>query len=239
MSRIARRLRGPSGLRPLWSRDCRRGYSHVSRRSPARQRHVQRRSIRLWRRPTRTTRRSTRSGRRCVRPTKTCRRRWPAIVRKSPSRPQVANRRYRRPPSPRRAGRRSIRRCSGYNSPFSTSITASQTLFNGFQTANRDPPGREPGTGRACDVAQYRAIGAARCRHRVHEPAARHGDSRIAEEQRRGVAGAAEADPRPLQRRRGDAHRRGAVGITVGPGAFVAAYRGVRTTRRRPPPTAR
>lgn len=26
---------------------------------------------------------------------------------------------------------------SGYNSPFSTSITASQTLFNGFQTANR------------------------------------------------------------------------------------------------------
>ena len=55
-----------------------------------------------------------------------------------------------------------------------------------------------------------RADRAARRRDRLHERAARQRDPRPAEPQRRGAAGAAAPDPRPLQCRRGDPHRRGA-----------------------------
>ncbi len=77
------------------------------------------------------------------------------------------------------------------------------------------PAGRAAGVRRARDAAADRAERAAQRRHRLHEPAARRRDPRSAAQQRRGAAGAAAPDPRPLQCRRGDAHRRGAVGIAA------------------------
>ena len=89
------------------------------------------------------------------------------------------------------------------------------------------PPGRGAGAGGARDLARDRADRAAQRGDRLHEPAARQRDPRPAAAQRRGAAGAAAADPRPLQCRRGDAHRRGAVGIAAGRRPLAGAHRGI------------
>ena len=93
---------------------------------------------------------------------------------------------------------------------------------HGHADAVQRLPHRQPhaaggatGVGGARDAAADRADRAAQRRHRLHEPDARHRDPRSAAPQRRGAAGAAAADPRPLQCRRGDAHRRGAGGIAA------------------------
>ncbi len=99
--------------------------------------------------------------------------------------------------------------------------------------------GRGAGAGRARDAAGDRAAGAAQRGDRLHEPAARLGHPRSAAAQRRGAAGAAAPDPRPLQCRRGDAHRRGAVGIAAGRRALAGADRGIQLTRHRVQPIAR
>jgi len=54
--------------------------------------------------------------------------------------------------------------------------TATQTLFNGFQTANRTRQAEKPGRGRARDVARHRAASSSRRRYCLHEFAARSGD---------------------------------------------------------------
>ena len=116
---------------------------------------------------------------------------------------------------------------SGYNAPYGAGATVTQTMFNGFQTANKTRQAESPGVGRARDLARDRADGAAQRGDRLHEPVARQRDPRPAAAQRRGAAGAIAADPRPLQCRRGDAHRRGAVGIAAGRRPFAGAHRGI------------
>ena len=54
--------------------------------------------------------------------------------------------------------------------------TATQTLYNGFQTANRTRQAEKPGRGRARDVARHRAASSSRRRYCLHEFAARSGD---------------------------------------------------------------
>ena len=105
--------------------------------------------------------------------------------------------------------------------------TATQTLVQ--RLADRQPraPGGKPSHGRARNPARDRAAGAARCRHRLYEFAARRGDPRAQPPQRRSPHRAAQADARPLQRRRGDAHRRGAGGIAARRRPFRAARRAV------------
>ena len=88
-------------------------------------------------------------------------------------------------------------------------------------------PGGKPGHGRARDLARHRAAGAARFRDRLHEFAARRRDPATQPQQRRSAHRAIEADPRPLQCRRGDAHRRGASGIAAGARPLAASQRAV------------
>ena len=88
-------------------------------------------------------------------------------------------------------------------------------------------PSGKPGHGRARDTARHRAASLAGCRDRIHEFAARRGNSRTQSAQRRSPDRAAEADPRPAQRRRGHAHRRGASGISPRCRPIVAAWRAV------------
>ena len=104
--------------------------------------------------------------------------------------------------------------------------TGTYTLFNGFQTANRTRQAESQVDARARDAARHRAAGAARCRDRLHEFAARSGGARFAAAQRRGSDRATQADPRPFQCRRSDAHRRGA--------SRIAARRRTLATSRRP-----
>ncbi len=79
--------------------------------------------------------------------------------------------------------------------------------------ANRqqDPCGREPGLGRARSVAGARTDRAVVGGHDLHGLSAGFRDRRGAEEQRPRARADAETDARPLQCRRSDAHRRGAV----------------------------
>ena len=94
-----------------------------------------------------------------------------------------------------------------------------------FPDRQSHPPGGKPGDGRARDVARHRAASAARRLDRVHEFAARPGDPRTQSPQRRSAHRAAQADARPLQCRRGDAHRRRA-------GRIAAGRRTIRVARR-------
>ena len=94
----------------------------------------------------------------------------------------------------------------------------------------QNAPGRKPGDGRARDVARHRAAGAARRGDRLHEFAARRGDPRSQPQQRRSAHRAAQADPRPLQCRRSDAHRRGASRIAAGRRTLAVARLRSRTT---------
>jgi len=75
---------------------------------------------------------------------------------------------------------------SAVNSPFSTGITVTQTIFNGFQTANRTRQAEALVLAARALLHTNRANGAAQCRHRLYEPAARRRHSRPAAAQRRG-----------------------------------------------------
>ena len=107
----------------------------------------------------------------------------------------------------------------GTITPHGVGVTATQTLFNGFQTGNRTRQAEAQVSAARETLAPDRADRAAQCRDRLHERAARHRDPRSAAAQRRGAAGAAAPDPRSLQCRRGDAHRRRAVRIARSPPA--------------------
>ena len=76
----------------------------------------------------------------------------------------------------------------------------------------QDPRGGEPGLGRARSAAGARADGAAVGRHHLHGLSARLRHRRGSAQQHPRARADAEADPRPLQCRRSDAHRRRAVG---------------------------
>ena len=95
-------------------------------------------------------------------------------------------------------------------------LTTTQTLFNGFQTANRTRQAegqvfsaREP----LRSTEQTTLLNAATAYMNL---AARRRHPRTSAQQRERPRGDAAADARPLQRRRGDAHRRGAGGIAPG-----------------------
>ncbi len=115
---------------------------------------------------------------------------------------------------------------SGYNAPYGAGATVTQTLFNGFQTANRTRQAESQVLAARATLRTDRADRAAQRGDRLHESVARQRDPRSAAAQRRGAAGATAADPRPLQCRRGDAHRRGAVGIAAGRRPLPGAQRG-------------
>ncbi len=112
-------------------------------------------------------------------------------------------------------------------------LPATQTLFNGFQTGNRTRQAEVAGACGARNTAQHRADGAAERGHGLHEPAARHRHSRAPAQQRQRARSDAATDARPLQRRRGDAHRRGAGRVASGRRALAAADGANPTTRHR------
>ena len=104
-------------------------------------------------------------------------------------------------------------------------ITSSRTVRTTYLPSTREPdgladalqrlPDRQPDPARrvdrlqpARDAAVHGADGALQRRSGVHERAQQHGDAGAEPEQRRGAGGAAPADARPLQRRRGHAHGR-------------------------------
>ena len=98
--------------------------------------------------------------------------------------------------------------------------------FQRLSDRQQDPPGRERRCWRARDVAHHRTDRAAQRGDRLHESVARHRDPRSAAAQRRGAAGATAPDSRPLQCRRGDAHRRGAGRIEPRRRSLAGADRG-------------
>ena len=100
----------------------------------------------------------------------------------------------------------------GANAPRSVGATVSQTLFNGQQTANRTRAAESQVSGAREALAGARTDRAAVGRHDLHGLSARLRDRRGSEEQRPRARADAEADTRPLQCRRGHAHRRRAVG---------------------------
>ena len=106
-------------------------------------------------------------------------------------------------------------------------ITATQTLFNGFQTGNRTRQAEAQVFAARETLRSTEQIGAAERGDRLHEPAARHRAARAAAQQRDRARGDAAADARSLQCRRGDAHRRGAGGIAARRRPLVAADRGI------------
>src|SRR5262249_2888603 len=94
-------------------------------------------------------------------------------------------------------------------------LTATQTLFNGFQTASRTRQAEGQVFSAPGDVAHDRPDPPAHGCHRLHEPVADRGHPRAAAQQRERARGDAAADARPLHRRRSHAHRRGAGGIAA------------------------
>jgi len=87
--------------------------------------------------------------------------------------------------------------------------------------------GRGTGLGGPRDARGHRGEYPAAGGDRLYEPAARRRHPRPPAPQRRGAAGAAAPDPRPLQCRRGDAHRRGAGRISPRRRPLAGAHGGV------------
>ncbi len=100
----------------------------------------------------------------------------------------------------------------GANAPRSAGLTVTQTLFNGQQTANRTRAAESQVSGAREAPAGARTAGAACGRHDLHGLLARFRHRRGSAQQRARSRTDAEADPRSLQCRRSDAHRRRAVG---------------------------
>ena len=90
----------------------------------------------------------------------------------------------------------------------SAGVTVTQTLFNGFQTANRTRQAEGQVFSAARDLAHHRADRPAQCRHRLYEFAADRGPARAPAQQRERARSDVAADARSLQRRRGHPHRR-------------------------------
>ena len=89
---------------------------------------------------------------------------------------------------------------------------STQTLFNGNQTANKTRAAESQVSGAREGSARARADRAAVGGHDLHGLSARRRHRRGSAQQHPRARADAEADPRPLQCRRGDAHRRRAVG---------------------------
>ena len=109
----------------------------------------------------------------------------------------------------------------------SAGLTVTQTLFNGFQTANRTRQAEgQVFSARETlrTTEQTTLLNAATAYMNLLRDAA------ILELQRSNVevlAGATAPDPRPVQRRRSDAHRRRAIGIAAGRRPLATAHRGI------------
>ena len=194
-----------------------------------------------WRRRTRTIRRSIRSAPWCAPPMRPFRRRCRAIARgyrDCLGRQTILGHDHRRLVGSL-AGRGRL--SAAIAAPCAVRLRRDRDAdaLQRLPDRQQNAPGREPGAGRARDLAHDRADGAAQRGDGLYELAARRRDPRSAAAQRRGVAGAIAADARPLQCRRSDAHGRRAVGIAAGAGrsqvlsaeanykASVATYRQV------------
>ena len=139
----------------------------------------------------------------------------------------------------RRPAARYYSTLAGYNSPVQVGITATQTLFNGFQTANRTRQAESQvlaARETLRNSEQTVLLNAATAYMNLLR------DTAILDLQRRNVevlAGATAPDARPLQCRRGDPHRRRAVGIAARRRPLAGAHRAKPITNPRPPPIAR
>ena len=100
----------------------------------------------------------------------------------------------------------------GTDPPRSAGLTVTQTLYNGNHNRQQDPRGGEPGLRRARGSARAGRDGAALRGHHLHGLSARCRHPRGSAQQYPRSRADAEADPRSLQCRRGDAHRRRAIG---------------------------
>ena len=100
----------------------------------------------------------------------------------------------------------------GTNPPRSVGLTVTQTLFNGQQTANRTRVAESQVSGAREGLRVLEQSVLLQRRHHLHGLSARLRDRRSAEEQRSRARADAETDARPLQCRRSDPHRRGAIG---------------------------
>ena len=100
----------------------------------------------------------------------------------------------------------------GANPPRSVGLTVTQTLFNGQQTANKTRAAESQVSGAREALRVLEQTRAAVGRHHLHGLSARLRHRRGSAQQRPRSRTDAEADPRPLQCRRSDAHRRRAVG---------------------------
>ena len=91
-------------------------------------------------------------------------------------------------------------------------------------------PGRGPGVLGPRGAAHDRTEHPAQRRHRLYESAADRRDPRASAQQRERAGSDAAADPRPLHRRRGHAHRRRAGGVAARRRPLAAVHSPSRTT---------
>ena len=104
---------------------------------------------------------------------------------------------------------------AGYPNPLDVSsrprgygVTVTQNVWNGDRTGNSVRQAESGVFGAREQLRNTEQNVLLSAVELLHGRDARHGDPRTRPQQRRGVAGAAAPDPGPLQRRRGDAHRR-------------------------------
>ena len=180
-----------------------------------------RRSKARWRRPIATIRSSTRSALRSARSTRTSRRRSPAI------RPRVTG----SIDSGYQHYEAHTLSSLGYSvtntniSPRGGTVGLVQTMFNGFRTGNQTRQAESQvlsGRETLRNIEQTVMLDAATAYMNVMRDSR---DPRPAAAQRAGAAGAAQADARPLQRRRGHQDRRRAGRVAPCRGPVAGARR--------------
>ena len=113
-----------------------------------------------------------------------------------------------RPAQPRDADRHANTTTVTRTAPRGVGVTVDQTLFNGFRTYNSVQQAESLVLGSRETLRSTEQDVLFNGAHRLYGRAARHGEPQPPAQQRRGPRGAAAADARPLQRRRGDPHRR-------------------------------
>ena len=108
-------------------------------------------------------------------------------------------------------------RTHGSTPPTTVALNVTQNVFNGNRTLNSVRQAEFEYLRLARKPPQYRTGRAAERRDGLYERAARYGHPRSAPQQHHRSRGAVAPDAGPVQRRRGDAHRRRAGGIRASP----------------------
>ena len=173
-------------------------------RSPPRPR-APKRSRRRWSRPTTTIRRSWPSAPICAPSTKACRRRWPAGGRpcSSPARWAKSSSRTRPPAPPTVPAHATFQ-------PKTVDVNISQPIYQGGQTVAKTAAAEQTVKAERARYAATESLDPVRRLPGLFRRAARPGGGRAQHQQRAGAAPPARGHQRPVPRRLGDAHRRGA-----------------------------